>query len=90
MCDHLCDVKMLSRLGILARRSVGSLSFRRHLSPRGYSSAVPVKPTYYHSLGIAKVLVVSTPFIYVGAFMAKSFAAYLEDLDLFVPDDDDD
>lgn len=48
------------------------------------------KPIHYHTFGIAKVLVISAPFIYVGAYGAKSFAAYLEDFDLFVPDDDDD
>ena len=51
---------------------------------------VPAKPVYYHSFGIPKVLIISAPFIYIGAFSAKSFAAYLEDFDLFVPDDDDD
>lgn len=48
------------------------------------------KPIYYHSFGIIKIISVSAPFIYVGAYLAASFAAYLEDLDLFVPDDDDD
>lgn len=51
---------------------------------------VPSKPVYYHSFGIAKVLAISAPFIYIGASTAKAFALYLEDFDLFVPDDDDD
>lgn len=54
------------------------------------SGALPSKPITYHSFGIVKVVTVSAPFIYIGAFAAKSFAAYLEDFDLFVPDDDDD
>jgi hypothetical protein len=81
-------------LAVLARRLLSAsrgtsrgLNGVRRVSTT--SSVVPSKPIYYHSLGILKVLTVSAPFIYVGAFIAKSFAAYLEDFDLFVPDDDD-
>ena len=51
---------------------------------------IPSKPINYHSFGIIKVISVSAPFIYIGAYLAASFASYLEDFDLFVPDDDDD
>ena len=54
------------------------------------ASRVSQKPINYHSFGILKVLTISTPFVCVGAYIAKTFALYLEDLDLFVPDDDDD
>ena len=57
---------------------------------RRLGAVVPSKPIYYHTFGMAKVLIVSAPFIYLGAHTAKFFASYLEDLDLFVPDDDDD
>ncbi len=51
---------------------------------------IPSKPINYHSFGIVKIVSVSAPFIYVGAFLAEYFASKLEDFDLFVPDDDDD
>ena len=51
---------------------------------------IPSKPIDHQSFGLIKVVSVSAPFIYIGSFIAASFAAYLEDLDLFVPDDDDD
>ncbi len=54
------------------------------------SGAIVTRPVVYHSFGIIKVVAIAAPFTYVGAFLAKSFAAYLEDFDLFVPDDDDD
>lgn len=53
-------------------------------------SRVPSKPISYYSFGIVRVATVSAPFVYIGAWLAASFASYLEDFDLFVPDDDDD
>ena len=54
------------------------------------TGAVLPKPKLAYSLGILRVLVVSTPFIYAGAMAAKFMASSLEEFDLFVPDDDDD
>ena len=56
---------------------------------RTTSFAVASKPVH-NPMGIAKIMLISTPFVCVGAFAAKAFANYLEDFDLFVPDDDDD
>lgn len=83
------------RIVAAARRSLFSTvrSADNSLRTRTFSTVVggvESRPIYYHSFGIAKVLIVSTPFISVGAFIAASFASYLEDFDLFVPDDDDD
>ncbi len=41
-------------------------------------------------MGVVKVGVIATPFIYAGAMAAAQFAAFLEESDIFVPDDDDD
>ena len=40
--------------------------------------------------GLAKVLLVVCPFVYIGATISKNGAAFLEENDIFVPDDDDD
>ncbi|OWF39375.1 Essential MCU regulator, mitochondrial [Mizuhopecten yessoensis] len=41
-------------------------------------------------LGVLKVLVVVMPFLYMGATIGKEGAAFMEENDIFVPDDDDD
>ena len=42
------------------------------------------------SFGLVKVTAAVLPFLYVGATLGKEGAAFLEDNDIFVPDDDDD
>lgn len=41
-------------------------------------------------LGLIKIALTVTPFLLCGAQISKEFAAWLEENDLFVPDDDDD
>jgi len=41
-------------------------------------------------LGIMKVFACAIPGIYIGATVAREGAAFLEENDIFVPDDDDD
>lgn len=40
--------------------------------------------------GISKVVAVSVPSILIGATLAKNGAAWLEENEIFIPDDDDD
>ena len=40
--------------------------------------------------GVLKTFVVSLPFLYLGATAGKEVSAFLEENDIFVPDDDDD
>lgn len=40
--------------------------------------------------GIPKVLAAAVPGIFVGATLAKNGAAWLEENEIFIPDDDDD
>jgi len=40
--------------------------------------------------GLVKVFAVSIPFLWAGATLSKNGAAFLEENDIFVPDDDDD
>jgi len=62
----------------------------RACSHRALSTHIPSKPIRYHAFGIAKVLAVSAPFLWIGQSLAAKFASYLEEFDFFVPDDDDD
>jgi hypothetical protein len=39
---------------------------------------------------LIKVMAVVFPFLYAGATLSKNGAAFLEENDIFVPDDDDD
>ncbi|XP_005810953.2 essential MCU regulator, mitochondrial [Xiphophorus maculatus] len=40
--------------------------------------------------GLIRIALVVVPFLYVGTQISKSFAALLEEHDIFVPEDDDD
>ena len=40
--------------------------------------------------GVVKALAVVIPFLWTGATVSKNGAAFLEENDIFVPDDDDD
>ncbi|CAM1303538.1 Uncharacterised protein g3534 [Pycnogonum litorale] len=42
------------------------------------------------SLGLSKVALTVIPGLYLGATISKEGAAFLEENDIFVPDDDDD
>ena len=57
---------------------------------RSSEMSVPTKPIRHITAGVAIVSAFSIPFMTLGAYVAKMFASGLEDLDLFVPDDDDD
>uniref|UniRef100_A0A8D0C8L4 Essential MCU regulator, mitochondrial n=1 Tax=Salvator merianae TaxID=96440 RepID=A0A8D0C8L4_SALMN len=46
----------------------------------------PVKMPF----GLLRVFAIVIPFLYVGTQISKSFAALLEEHDIFVPEDDDD
>ena len=42
------------------------------------------------SLGLTKVCAITIPTVYIGAEMARISATFLEDWNIFVPDDDED
>lgn len=44
----------------------------------------------YKNFGPVMVAVWAPPFIYGGAMVAKYFASWMEEMNIFVPDDDDD
>ena len=48
----------------------------------------PYRP--YKNYGPIMVALWAPPFIYGGAMVAKSFASWMEEMNIFVPDDDDD
>ncbi|XP_067334300.1 essential MCU regulator, mitochondrial-like isoform X2 [Channa argus] len=41
-------------------------------------------------LGLIRIALVVVPFLYLGTQISKTFAALLEEHDIFVPEDDDD
>ena len=69
---------MLQRLVVQHRNAVTT-----------FSGALLPKPQKYR-FGLIGIGVVAVPFIGAGAWAAKEFASYLEEADIFVPDDDDD
>lgn len=55
----------------------------------GSTEAIPAYPIR-NSFGITKLVVITAPFIYIGGMISMHGAAFLEDYDIFVPEDDDD
>ena len=72
-------------------RSIGTSSnmMIRSVSKRNTSSTVNSRP-YTFKWGVIPVTLVSVPMCYFGAMVAKRGAAFLEEWNIFVPDDDDD
>ena len=79
----------MSSVTALMTRIRGSVSRKRPLA-RTNAVAIAPRPRRAYTLGLLRIAIVSVPFIYGGAMIAKYFAATLEEHDLFVPDDDDD
>lgn len=66
------------------------LAFSRRTATTTETGAVLPAPSRPYSFGLLRVLVVTVPFTYLGAMIAKYFADYLETENIFVPEDDDD
>lgn len=73
-----------------ARKTLNSANLH-HLKRVFYSSYEPVKsqPTR-SSFGLLKASMVVVPCIYVGGYLSMNFASFLEEWNIFVPDEDDD
>ena len=86
--------------GVLVRRLLLTSSRLERLAvsrPNPSRSAVTTttggilgKPYRSSSYGVVKIGIFVTPFITLGAYIGKYFAEKMEELDVFVPDDDDD
>ena len=63
-------------------------SFLRHSSTRSISGAVLSKPEKTR-FGLTKVTLIVVPFLYVGGIISREGAAWLEENDIFSPEDDD-
>ena len=78
---------LLSRPGsIQALRAIP----RRTTVTTESGSILPRPHRPYNNYGLALVALWAPPFIYSGAMVAKSFASWMEEMNIFVPDDDDD
>ena len=84
----------LMRQGFFSSGAIRRLTNGNVFQPRtavtSSTGSMLAKPTRYHALGLIKITAVSGPFMFIGAMIAKYTASQLEELDLFVPDDDDD
>ena len=70
----------------ISRKHGNKMVIKRTIS--NYPSSVLEKPQI-DRLGAIKALVISVTFIYFGAQLSKKGAAFLEENDIFVPEDDD-
>ena len=68
---------------------VKPLSFKRSLQSKNGPVLIEEAPSQV-KLGLVKVFAVVIPFLYLGAVVSKHGAEFLEEWDIFVPEDDDD
>jgi len=63
---------------------------QRNLATTLASGGVVDEPERYRRFGLLKILLTCTAGLTVGAWISKNMAAFLEENELFVPEDDDD
>lgn len=65
-------------------------SFLRHSSTRSVTSTgVVLSKPEKTRFGLTKVTLIVVPFLYVGGIISREGAAWLEENDIFSPEDDD-
>ena len=74
----------------LERLALSRLNPTRRSAVTSSTGAVLSKPYRSSNLGLVWVALFVSPFVYVGWSVGKLFAEKMEELDVFVPDDDDD
>ena len=72
--------------GVIALRVVP----RRTVVTTESGSILPRPYRPYKNYGLVVLAIWAPPFIYGGAMVAKFFASWMEEMNIFVPDDDDD
>jgi len=63
---------------------------QRYLATTLASGGIVDEPERYRRFGLLKILLTCTAGLTVGAWISKNMAAFLEENELFVPEDDDD
>ena len=89
MASTVPKLRCLAVKTVQASRQGLQLNHKRPMSVYTEAGAILPKPTQTSMSGIKLSLMVF-PFMYAGATLSKSGAAFLEENDIFVPDDDDD
>ncbi|CAD5115322.1 unnamed protein product [Dimorphilus gyrociliatus] len=74
---------------VKTQKNLSSIQQQRFMSIVRESGALE-NPPHLTRFSISKVMTVVLPFIFGGAYISKSVAAFLEENDIFVPSDDDD
>lgn len=74
----------------LERLALSRLNPTRRSAVTSSTGAVLSKPYRSSNLGLVRVALFVSPFVFVGWSVGKFFAEKMEELDVFVPDDDDD
>ena len=89
MASSVPQLRQLTAKIIQASRPGMKIVQKRTMSVYTQTGAIPPRP-YNTQLGTLKSIMTVFPFLYAGATLSKSAAAFLEENDIFVPDDDDD
>lgn len=90
MAGRLSGFRLITnRLFVQKQRSGSNITPSRNVQVFTEAGGVRPKPETI-SFGLAKVLIVTIPFLIFGATISKNGAAFLEENEIFVPEDDDD
>jgi len=74
---------------LLSRKLAANPNTKSAYRKLSSTEAIPAFPVR-NTLGLTKLVAVVSPFIYFGGMVSMHGAAFLEDYDIFVPEDDDD
>jgi len=93
MAPHILRIAAGMR-GVFMKPSLNSHTSKQILSPKRYATTTVTGAFREHPpqtpLGLLKVVLTVIPGLYIGAALSRMGAAWLEENDIFVPDDDDD
>ncbi len=79
----------ITRAVLQSQRNIQSILPKRNIAYYTKTGGVVEKPDQV-KFPMTKIMLVLGPFTYCGIALAKNGAAFLEENDIFVPEDDDD
>ena len=92
--DHVIvttpTVNMAARIVLMTlTRRVPTILQRNRTAVTAHSGALEIQPIKYYKLGLIRLSLVMIPFLYLGYYLGGEFADVIEQMEWYVPDDDD-
>ena len=95
LIDHVIvttpTVNMAARIALMTlTRRVPTILQRNITAVTAHSGALKIQPIKYYKLGLIRLSLVMIPFLYLGYHLGGEFADVIEQMEWYVPDDDED